>query len=138
MRDPRVAAHRPAAMRLWTQATRARPPEPPRGSRWDPAAPAIAVWLALTSPPPRPSAAALAELSAICAQLPDPEDIPPATPVVVLGSALWIARGWRRWLGAPRVAIPRALRGSALLMRGYVDLGASADEDLAWGWSPVS
>lgn len=75
-------------------------------------------------------------LSQIVAQLPEAAALPTDATVVVLGGAVRNQSSWRRWLGHRVVPVPRALRCTALLVRGYVDIGASLDdrgEDLVWG-----
>jgi hypothetical protein len=82
-------------------------------------------------------------VAGICAQLPAAGTLPPQTLVVIFGQAERPKRlfAFARRLVARRNFVPRALRCSALLARGYVDLGAGMDpdtgEDLAWGSTPV-
>jgi len=73
-------------------------------------------------------------LAEIAAQLPDPAALQTNATLVVLARAVQNVTSWRRWLGRRSIPVPRALRCTALLVRGYVDIGAtSEDEDLAWG-----
>jgi hypothetical protein len=117
------------AIRLWTRATGLSAPAPPLGIRaWDPAANAVAVWLDAT-------ASDLATVSEVAEQIPDAHGLPERTPIVVLGMAARAPSGWRRLLGAQRVPVARELRCSALLVRGYVDIGSDAEQDVAWAWS---
>ena len=90
---------------------------------------AVAVWLDATG-------IDVDDPAQIVAQLPPVAELPPGTPVFVLGSA---ARGRRvlRWLGTRSVPVTRAARCTALVARGYVGVGAGIDDasgaDLAWG-----
>jgi hypothetical protein len=120
-----VTPPRPGALRLHTRAEGAKPPRPPLGlAAWSPTADAIAVLLDAGD-----DATAIA---GIVAQLPDGASLPPGTPVLVLAKAADLRPFWRVF--ARDVTIPRAARCSALLARGYVDIGA--DVDLAWGYAP--
>jgi hypothetical protein len=115
------------AIRLSTRATRLSAPPPPLGLRaWDPEAAAMAVWLDAT-------ASDLTTVRDLVEQIADARTLQPRTAVIVLATAGRTPSGWRRVLGAQRVAVPVELRCSALLARGYVEIGA--DADLAWGWS---
>jgi hypothetical protein len=117
------------AIRLWTRATGLTAPAPPLGIRaWDPDASAMAVWLDATK-------SGLATVAEVAEQIPDAQGLPERTPIVVLGTAVRAPSGWRRLLGAPRVPVAHELRCSALLVRGYVDIGGDAEADVAWGWS---
>jgi len=124
---------RPAALRLVTRAERLpRASLPFRLASWTPDAPGIAVWLE--------TAGEDLDDAAIAAQLPPARDLAPATPVFVLGTA--VRAHPARWFPSLRcsaVRIERAPRCGALLMRGYVRLGAGLDEassaDLVWGFS---
>jgi hypothetical protein len=88
----------------------------------------MAVWLDAT-------ASDLATVSDVAEQIPEARGLPPRTAIVVLGTAARSPSGWRRLLGAQRVPVARELRCSALLVRGYVDIGGDAEADVAWGWS---
>jgi hypothetical protein len=128
---------RPAAIRLATLADGIQParwPSPPFGLRaWTSDADAVAVLIDATE-------ADVRDVAAVAAQLPEPQTVAPGAAVVVLGVAARTARGWRRLLGARHVAVPRAVRCAALLVRGYVDIGCAPDDkpgsDLAWGVAP--
>jgi hypothetical protein len=125
---------RSTALRLMTRAVRVPRIALPFGLQsWSPEAGAIAVLL-------EAGREELDEL-AVANQLLSARDLPPATTVIVLGDA---ARSSSRsgWFSLPRssvVAVPRGPRCGALLMRGYVGLGAGVDEasgsDLVWGFS---
>lgn len=70
----------------------------------------------------------------VARQLPDPSSIAAGTVVFVLAEPA--SRGTlARLLGRiRRDAIPSSIRGSALAVRGYVDIGGN--EDAAWGIVP--
>ncbi|MBV9946363.1 MAG: hypothetical protein JOZ69_05920 [Myxococcales bacterium] len=118
------------ALRLVTRAA-GRPPRPPLGlPGWSPDAPAIAVLL-------EASGTDLDDPAQVAAQLPDPGELPPGTPVFVLGMARSGPQLLRR-LGMGTTAVARAPRCTALVARGYVGVAATADGargDLAWGLS---
>lgn len=121
---------RPTAVRLYTQTHGVRAPVPPLGlSRWSADATAVAVLLDATG-------IDVNDPAQIVVQLPSGMDLPPATPVFVLGSAAR-GRGVLRWIGMRTVPVARAARCTALVARGYVDVGAGIDDasgaDLAWG-----
>jgi hypothetical protein len=73
--------------------------------------------------------------------LPDPSELPPGTLVIVPGAAAGtssLARSVLAVFGRARL-VPRVVRCTALVARGYVDVGAADDEtraDLAWGYAP--
>jgi hypothetical protein len=82
-------------------------------------------------------------VAAVAAALPDPDALPAGTLVVVLPDVVEPASFGSRLLaalGRGRV-VPRALRSSALVSRGYVRVAAGIDEpsrtDLVWGFSPT-
>jgi hypothetical protein len=100
----------------------------------------------LPSPSERSGARVIAlregsSVAAVMAALPDPADLPPGTLVVVAGN-LDTPGGFARSVLAVfgrSKTVPRAHRCSALVARGYVDVGAASDEarsDLAWGRTP--
>jgi hypothetical protein len=129
-----VKTPRPAALRLVTRARAGKLPKPPLGLRaWSPDAEALALLLDEQRGDPR----ALAE---VAAQLPRASSLAPGTLVVILGTAANERPFWR--LFARGAEVSRAARCSALVARGYVDVGAGLDEatgaDLAWGASPLS
>ncbi|MBX3211834.1 MAG: hypothetical protein KF850_07365 [Labilithrix sp.] len=91
-----------------------------------------------------------ASVASIAAALPDPASLTPGTLVVVPGAlqaerargplalGRTLARSVLSVLGRPQT-VTRARRCSALVARGYVDVGAAEDElraDLAWGYAP--
>lgn len=128
---------RPPALRLLARAPgggatgdRGKPGRPPFGlATWDPTAEAIAVRLDAGGDGARTPAG-------VAAQLPHATTMPSGTLVFVLGKAVAVRSLWR--LFARDVAVPRAARCSALLVRGYVDIGADdvSGDDLAWGAAP--
>ena len=116
---------RAGALRLLARTAGARLPKPPLGlSSWAPTADAIAVLL--------DAGRDASSIAGIAAQLPDAGSLPSRTPVFVLGKAAEVRSFWR--LFARGVTISRAARCSAMLARGYVDIGA--DTDLVWGYAP--
>jgi hypothetical protein len=123
---------RPRALRLTTRAQGAKPPAPPFGLRtWSPDAQATAVLLDATG-------VDLAEVGAVAQQIPGADALPGGTPVLVLGAAARPGSFWRRILGGRRIPVARATRCTALIARGYVDVGAGDADgvDVAWGWVP--
>jgi hypothetical protein len=76
----------------------------------------------------------LEDPSAVARQLPAPSTLAAGTRVAVLATARREDGVLRRLLGARAVAVSRAARCTALLVRGYVDLGA--DDAASWGHAP--
>lgn len=82
------------------------------------------------------------DLEAVARAIPDARELDPGALVVVVGEIVeppsLVARLQRAFGRGPVVA--RALRSSALLLRGYTRLGAAFDEasrvDVAWGYVP--
>jgi len=76
----------------------------------------------------------------IMRQLPDPDELPPGTLVILpgrLSGTSSLTRSVLAVFGRTKIA-PRTLRCTALVARGYVNVGAAQDdthEDLAWGFS---
>ena len=123
---------RPAALRLWTRAGGVKPPRPPLGlASWTDDAGALAVLLDVD----RVDDDDAHNARAWSDQVPRAADLPPATPVFVLGEARRKS-GWPWTRTAP---VSRAARCTVLVARGYVGVGAGVDEatgaDLAWGLS---
>ena len=121
---------RPSAMRLYTRKRGARIPAPPLGlTAWSADATAVAILLDASDTD-------VDDPEQIAEQLPNAAELPPATPVFVLGSAAR-ARGILRWIGMRTIPVARAARCTALVARGYVGIGAGVDratgDDLAWG-----
>lgn len=80
-------------------------------------------------------------VTSVAAALPDPGDLAPGTLVLVPGRIPSPARSLSRSvLGMFRRSqdvVARALRCSALVARGYVDVGAAEDgAGVAWGYAP--
>ena len=79
--------------------------------------------------------------AAIASQVPHARGLAPKTPVFVLGSATRASAQmpWLSFLRSGSVRVGRGPRCGALLMRGFVGLGAGIDEasgaDLVWGFS---
>jgi len=124
----------PTALRLSTPTPAAKPPRPPFGLRsWSGDGAATALLLDARH-------ADVTDASSVLAQVPGAAALPPRTPIVILGCAVRGEGLWRRLLGAGTVRVARAARCTALVARGFVDVGGGVDEasgsDLAWGWSP--
>jgi hypothetical protein len=124
----------PSALRLSTPTPQSKHPRPPFGLRgWSTEGHATAVLLDARQ-------GDLQSVSSVVAQVPRATTLPPRTPIVLLGNAVRATGVWRRLLGAGTVHVTRASRCTALVARGYVDVGGGIDEvtasDLAWGWSP--
>lgn len=81
----------------------------------------------------------LAQTEAVAAQVPAPSSFERRTLVVLLAEASPAGGAWRRLVFLGDAPVSRAARASALLMRGYVGIGASVDgassQDLVWAWS---
>jgi hypothetical protein len=121
---------------------------PPRSSRALSARPRTAARAPSAEARKEARTIALAEASAgsvaaIMATLPDPAELAPGTLVIVPGEphdGRSFARSVLAVFGRTR-KVPRALRCSALVARGYVAVGAAtpdddAHADLAWGYAP--
>jgi hypothetical protein len=84
------------------------------------------------------SAEESASVETIAARLPDPATLASRTLVVVPDARPTLARAFLSVFGGGK-RVPRSLRCSALVARGYVDVGAARDDDrndLAWGYAP--
>ena len=93
---------------------------------------AVVVQLALGAPLEISSDA----IGAVISQLPEVTSLPRGTRVVILGEPLRAGGIFARLFH--RDVVPRAVRCSALLARGYVHIGAGHDarkRDLAWGYA---
>jgi hypothetical protein len=122
----------PSAIRLVARTPSTKPPRPPFGLRvWSTEAETVGVLLDEPNPDHD-------EIRAVAEQVPLASTLPAGTSVIVLGAARSENRLWR--LLGRTVPVPRAARCTALLVRGYVDIGAGLDErggsDLAWGSVP--
>ncbi len=75
---------------------------------------------------------------AVADALPDPASLRAGVPVVI-GPALARAGLFARLVGR-EIRVARSVRGSALLLRGYVEVGGGRDPssglDLCWGVAP--
>lgn len=131
---PAMIAPRPESVRFVGLAPNAKAPPPPFGlERWSDAASALVVEL-------DGSTSDLSTAGAVAPQVPECGSLPRRTLVVLLGQAGRGGGTWRRFVRMYATPVSRAARCSALLARGYVDIGAGTDEgttrDLVWGWSP--
>jgi hypothetical protein len=86
----------------------------------------------------------VASVAAVVRALPDPDELEGGTLVILpaeAGGRRSLARTVLAAFGRTRT-ISRALRCTALVARGYVDVGAGVDPDtradLAWGYVPVA
>ncbi len=123
---------RPSAIRLITRTPAGKSPKPPFGlGTWSATAADVAVLLDALPGGHRATAS-------IVEQVPQASSLPSGTWVVVLGAAPSHRRLWR--LLGRTVPVARAARCTALLVRGYVEIGAGVDEtsgaDLTWGSAP--
>jgi hypothetical protein len=113
------------ALRLVARTPGGKVPKPPLGlAGWTPTAEAIAVLVDAGDD--------ATSIAGIAAQLPESTSLSSGTPVFVLGKAAVASSFWS--LFARDIAIPRTARCTALLARGYVDIGA--DADIVWGYAP--
>lgn len=124
----------PATLRLSTTEPGSKPPTPPFGLRaWSTEGERIAVLLDA-------GRGDRLDLGQVVDQVPSASGLPARTPMVVLAGAVRHAGTLRRLFGGGTVQVARATRCSALIARGYVDVGGGVDEptgaDSAWGWSP--
>jgi hypothetical protein len=122
---------RPAGLRLETHARSTKPPRPPFGlPAWSDNASAVAVIVDA-------STCAVEDPAQVAAQIPAPSTLAPGTRVFVLAAASRGAGLFRRLMRPP--SIPRVVRCTALLARGYTAIGAGVDDvsrqDVAWGTS---
>jgi hypothetical protein len=102
-------------------------------------APAVAIELA----PLREARTERERAMQIAAELPSQSSLPAGTLVVVLGDASPSGGFVKRLLKRDREPVSRAARATALLARGFTEIGAAHDEasghDLVWGFtSPCS
>jgi hypothetical protein len=123
---------RPTEIRLVTRAARGKPPKPPFGiAGWT--AGAVDVAVLLDAPPENGRA-----ITSIAEQVPLASSLPSGTAVFVLGAAPSAHGLWR--LFGRTAPVARTVRCTALLVRGYVEIGAGIDEasgaDVAWGSAP--
>jgi len=119
------------ALRLVAPASAGKPRRPPLGlAAWSPTADAIAVLLDAGG------GVDLRTPAGVASQIPPASMLPSGVSVFVLGRAAPARSFWR--LFARDVPVPRSSRCTALLARGYVDIGAADidGDDLAWGLAP--
>jgi hypothetical protein len=127
-----VKAPRPNAIRLYTFVRDVKAPRPPFGlAHWSDDARALAVWL---------EAGKAEDLAAIAAQIPQADTLAANVPVAILGTAVRRRGAWGRVFGLGTVIVSTPVRCTALLVRGYVDIGAEPTLHhgtwVVWGWSP--
>jgi|HubBroStandDraft_1064217.scaffolds.fasta_scaffold63728_2 hypothetical protein len=125
---------RPSALRLSTPAPQSKQPRPPFGLReWSTEGHAAALLLDARH-------GDLQSVASVVAQVPRASTLPSGTPIVLLGTAVRAAGGWRHLFGGGTAQVTRPARCTALVVAGYIDVGGGVDEatahDLAWGWSP--
>jgi hypothetical protein len=88
------------------------------------------------------SAKEAADVASVARALPDPTTLDPGTKVIVLGAlkeAPSLASRLLSAFGRAKTDVPRVLRCTALVARGYVRVGAAEDangRDLAFGHVP--
>jgi hypothetical protein len=82
------------------------------------------------------------DVAAVARVLPDPDELPPGTLLFVLPAVIdppTLGSRFLAALGRGRT-VPRALRATALVSRGYVGVAAGVDRetrsDLVWGYAP--
>jgi hypothetical protein len=75
------------------------------------------------------------DLRSVASQLPRAESLAPGTRLVVFAGK---SRGWLGKVLPPRGAPPLSTIGSALLARGYVNLGAGEENGRAAAWGDSS
>jgi hypothetical protein len=127
------ALERVHALRLVRpKAAEGRDPIPPLGLRaFDDTAADVAIFLDVD-----PSASERAQVEAAAAQIPHARDLPPGRIVVVLPERATPAGIFARLFGGARATVPRAVRATALLARGYKGIASTVDAktdlDLVW------
>lgn len=79
------------------------------------------------------------DVAEVISQLPEIDSVPPGTKVVIAGRAAAPSGLFARIFSGKKT-VPRAVRSSALLARGFVDIAAASegDDDLVWGFTPPS
>jgi hypothetical protein len=124
---------KPSRLRLVCRLPGARAPTPPFGLDAFEEGDAAAVAVLLDFDAERPLRAQVDEAAA---QIPDAKSLPDGRLVVVLAERA-NGRGLLGRLLGGRTHVPRIVRATALLARGYREIGAGADEvsgtDLVWG-----
>jgi hypothetical protein len=122
---------RPTGLRLVTRAVDPREPDAPLGLKGFVAdGEGVAVLL---------DPSGLDDIGAVAEQIPHADTLPRGTTAVVLETAARTGSTWQRLFARP-VRATRRVRCTALLLRGYVAIGAGKDPDsetdLAWGTVP--
>jgi len=114
-------------------AAEGRDPVPPLGLRgFDETAQDIAVFLDVD-----PAASERAQVDAAAVQIPPAREVARGRLVIVLPERAAPAGILARLFGGGRASVPRSVRATALLARGYGAIGACVDPktdlDLVWG-----
>ncbi len=127
-----MKAPRPDAIRLYTCVRDVKAPSPPFGlAHWSDDATALAVWL---------ETGRAEDLAAIAAQIPQADTLAANVSVAILGTAVRRRGVWGRVFGLGTVIVSTDVRCTALLVRGYVDIGAEPTMHrgacVVWGRSP--
>jgi hypothetical protein len=120
----------PKALRLVCRTPGARAPLPPfgLGAFTDDPDAAVAVLLDVDG-----EGGERAQVDVVAQQIPHADELPAGRLVVVLPTRAHAGGFFSRLLAGSRAGVPLAVRATALLARGYVDLGANAEADLVWG-----
>jgi len=117
-----------SARLLRPEAASGAPPRAPAGiAAWRDDGDAIAVEVVVTT-------TGMHAVSDVARQLPDPRAIAPGTVVIVLPEPASRGRLARLIGRIRRDGIAASIRGSALAVRGYIDIGGN--DDLVWGRVP--
>ncbi len=119
----------PRALRLVCAQPSVHPPTPPFGLAAftdDPDA-AMAVLLDVD-----PEAGERAQVDVAALQIPHADDVPAGRFVVVLAGRAQVGGFFSRLFAGSRANVPIAVRATALLARGYTNLGADAESGLVW------
>jgi hypothetical protein len=138
-KPPAARLPHPSRMRAQMPEGFPPPPRPPLGlSAWSDAdADAVALVVALEDR----DGSDLERASLVAAQVPSAASLPAGTLVVVMPGALRARGLLAPLLGPRREHLTVAARSTALLARGYVDIGCGVDTDgktdLAWGYVPT-
>ncbi len=122
----------PSALRLVCRAPTVSPPATPLGLRAFTDDPAAEICVLLDIDPETPERE---QVDAACAQIPDAADLPAGRLVIVLPERAKGRGLLTRLFGGTRAHVSCAVRATALLARGYSEIGAEAG--LVWGKAPV-
>jgi len=120
----------PKALRLVCRTPGARAPLPPfgLGAFTGDANAAVAVLLDVNA-----EDSERAQVDAAAPQIPHADELPAGRLVVVLAARAQTGGFFSRLFAGGRAEVPRAVRATALLARGYANLGANAEAGLVWG-----